>query len=187
MGFMDSILGKTKLPEANINRLFALSTAAITLEASLGLKPDEAAGVCIKPMESSEYEAAKSEINDLLKISFKETGTVYSIQKDEFNYNWVVLQDPDLDDLVTGIQMVCQTIIDRGLGTQLLAAVFRFRGEPIVYWIYSFKLGTFYPFVPLKNNKRASSLEFRLKSLLDKELPIEKDEAKWYPMWGMPI
>ena len=34
MGFLDSILGKTQLPEAKTDRLFAISTAAVTLEAS---------------------------------------------------------------------------------------------------------------------------------------------------------
>ena len=87
MGFLDSILGKTRLPEAKTDRLFAISTAAVTLEASLGLVPDGKAGVCIKPMESSRYEAARAEIEDLLKLSFKETGTLYSIQKDEYNYD----------------------------------------------------------------------------------------------------
>ena len=76
MGFMDSILGKTRLPEAKTDRLFAISTAAVTMEASLGLKPDGAAGVCIKPMESSRYETARTEIEELLKLSFKETGTL---------------------------------------------------------------------------------------------------------------
>jgi len=97
MGFWDSILGKTKLPEAKTDRLFAISTAAVTLEAKLGLKPGGSAGVCIKPMESSRYEAARAEIEDLLKLSFKETGTVYSIQKDEYNYIWAILNDPDFD------------------------------------------------------------------------------------------
>jgi len=44
-------------------------------------------------MDSSKYEAARAEIEDLLKLSFKETGTEYKIQKDEFNYIWVVLKD----------------------------------------------------------------------------------------------
>lgn len=38
MGFLDSLLGKTKLPEAKTDKLFAISTAAITLEASLGYR-----------------------------------------------------------------------------------------------------------------------------------------------------
>ncbi len=69
MGFLDSLLGKTKLPESKTDKLFAISTAAITLEANLGLKPDGSAAICFKPMESSRYDAARSEIEDLLKIS----------------------------------------------------------------------------------------------------------------------
>ena len=71
MGFLDSILGKTKLPEAKTDRLFAISTSAVTLESSLGLKPDGAAGVCIKPMESSRYEAARAEIEELLQVELQ--------------------------------------------------------------------------------------------------------------------
>jgi len=98
----------------------------------------------------------------------------------------VVLKDPDFDDLVTSIQMVCQILMEQGFGTQLLAAVYRFRGEAAVYWIYNFKLGSYYPFVP-RGTQRDTSQEFRLRSLMEKELPVEKDETKWYPMWGMPL
>ena len=187
MGFLDSILGKTRLPEAKTDRLFAISTAAITLEANLGLRPDGTAAICFKPMESSFYETARVEIEDLLKISTKESGTEFKIEKDEYGYLWVVLRDKDFEDLVATIQMVAQTMIEHQFGTQLLAAVYRFTGEVGVYWIYNFKLGSYYPFVPSGNLQRDTSREFRLKALLDRELPIEKDESKWYPMWGMPI
>ena len=109
------------------------------------------------------------------------------IHEDEFNYIWVVLKDKDFEDLVTNVQMVSQTLMEQGFGTQLLAAVYRFKGENTVYWIYNFKLCSYYPFVPSVNQQRNTSLEFRLKSVMDRELPIEKDEAKWYPVWGMPI
>ncbi len=187
MGFLDSILGKTKLPEAKTDKLFAISTAAVTLEASLGYSADGKAGVCIKPMDSSRYEAARAEIEDLLKLSIKETGTQYRIEKDEYNYVWVVLSDPDFEDLVTNIQMVSQVLMEQGFGTQLLAAVYRFRGETVIYWIYNFKLSSYYPFVPASGRQRDTSREFRLKALMEKEMPIEKDESKWYPMWGMPL
>ena len=72
-------------------------------------------------------------------------------------------------------------------GTQFLAAVYRFRGDATVYWIYNFKLGSYYPFVPAGGQQRDASREFRLRSLMEKELPLEKDEAKWYPMWGLPL
>jgi hypothetical protein len=187
MGFLDSILGKTKLPEAKTEDLFAISTAAVTLEASLGYRADGVAGVCIKPLESSHYEAARREIEDLLNISIKDTGTSYKIQKDEYNYLWVLLSDPDFEDLVTGVQMVSQVLTEQGFGTQLLAAVYRFRGEAVIYWIYNFKQGTYYPFVPQSGRERDTSREFRLKALMQKEMPVEKDESRWYPMWGMPL
>jgi hypothetical protein len=187
MGFLDSILGKTKLPEAKTEDLFAISTAAVTLEASLGYRADGQAGVCIKPLESSHYEAARREIEDLLNISIKDTGTGYKIQKDEYNYLWVLLSDPDFEDLVTGVQMVSQVLTEQGFGTQLLAAVYRFRGEDVIYWIYNFKQGTYYPFVPAGGRERDTSREFRLRALMQKEMPVEKDESRWYPMWGMPL
>ena len=82
MGFLDSILGKTKLPEAKTDKLFAISTAAITLEANLGLKPDGAAAVCIKPMNSSRYESRScTEVKDLLKP--------------EVEGDWNRVQDPE--------------------------------------------------------------------------------------------
>ncbi|HWQ18202.1 MAG TPA: hypothetical protein VN455_00370 [Methanotrichaceae archaeon] len=187
MGFLDSILGKTKLPESKTEKLFAISTAAVTLDADLGLKPDGAAAVCIKPLESSQYDQARQEIEELLKISAKETGTEYKVQKDEFNYLWVVLKDPDFDDLVTTVQMVAQALIENGFGTQILAAVYRFRGESVVYWIYNFKQGAYYPFVPAGDKQRNNSLEVRLSALMEKEMPVEKKMEMWYPLWGMPI
>ena len=187
MDFLDSILGKTKLPESKTENLFAISTAEVTLETKLGLKPDGAAAVCIKPVESSRYETARLEIEGLLNISYKVTKTDYSVQKDSYGYLWLVLRDPDLDDLVATMQMVSSTLIDEGFGTQLLAAIYRFKGNTAVYWIYSFKEGAYYPFVPSRPSQRDNAFELRLKSVMEPELPIVKDLTRWYPIWGMPI
>ncbi|HPC90348.1 MAG TPA: hypothetical protein PLN19_07495 [Methanothrix sp.] len=187
MGFLDSLLGKTKLPQAKTEKLFAIATAAVTLETSLGYRPDGAAAVCIRPVDSSRYDAARAEVEELLKLSMKDTGTNYTIQKDEYNYVWAVLADPDFEDLVAGVQMVSQILTEHGFGTQLLAAVFRFRGEVPLYWIYNFKQGNYYPFVPAGGRERDTSRELRLKAIMSREMPIEKDESRWYPMWGMPL
>jgi hypothetical protein len=187
MGFFDSLLGKTQLPLAKTDKLFAISTAAITLEAKLRLKPDGEAAICFKPIESSFYDSAYAEIEALLKISTKETGTEYVMKKDEYGYLWVVLKDPEFDDLVTTIQMIAQTLIEQGFGTQLLCAVYRFAGESRVYWIYNFKQGSYYPFVPLKDKQRDNAREFRIKAIMEREMPVEKDMERWYPLWGMPL
>ncbi len=109
------------------------------------------------------------------------------MKKDEYGYLWVVLKDKEFEDIVATIQMIAQTLIEHGFGTQLLCAVYRFIGESTVYWIYSFKQGSYYPFVPLKDKQRDNAREFRIKAIMEKEMPVEKDMARWYPLWDMPL
>ena len=187
MGFFDTILGRSKLPKAKTERLFAISTASITLETNLGIKPATVAGICFKPIESSRYDTARTEIEDLLKYSSQETGTSYKLKKDEYNFLWAILEDPDFEDIVTNIHLVSQTMIEHGFGEQLLCAIYKYQGKNTVYWIYNFKQDSFYPFVPKGNKERDNSVEFRLKSLMERELPIEKNVEKRYPLWGIPF
>lgn len=96
MGVLDSLLGKSKLPKPKPDKLFAMSTAYVTLSANLNLK-SEGAGIC-----------------------------------------------------------------------------------------FNFKQAAFYPFVP-KGKQKDSSYEFRLRSIMEKELPIEKEVERWYPLWDIPL
>jgi len=185
MGFLDTLLGKSKLPKPKADRLFAMSTAYVTLSSNLGLS-SLGAGICFKPLDASRFQNAELEINQLLQESCKETNTICKMLKDSYGYLWVILKDPDFEDLVSTIYMVSETLKDHGFGEQLLCAVFKFKGEKDVFWIYNFKQAKFYPFVP-DGKKRDSSYEFRLRSIMEKELPIEKETERWYPLWDIPI
>ena len=194
--FMDAVLGKSTLPKAKSDKLFAISTASITLESNLGLKPSGSAGICFKPIGASAYESARKEIQELLEYSSKETETKFKLEKDEFNFLWAIFKDPDFEDLVASIHLVSETLEDRGFGGQILCAIYRFNSEPevgkssegkAVYWIYNFKQGTYYPFIPLSGKQRDSTFEFRLRAEMERELPVEKNVEKWYPLWGIPF
>ena len=76
-----------------------------------------------------------------------------------------------------------------GFGQQLLAADFRFEGgENPVYWIYGFKRGAFWPFVPTGEDKeRDNATELELKAKLEKELPIEQDLTRWLALFDAPV
>jgi len=194
--FMDAVLGRSKLPKAKTDKLFAISTASITLESSLGLKPSGAAGICFKPIGASAYESARKEIQELLEYSSKETKTEFRLEKDEFNFLWAIFKDPDFEDLVASIHLVSETLEGHGFGEQLLCAIYRFDSEPeagkpgngkAVYWIYNFKQGTYYPFIPLSGKQRDSPFEFRLRAEMEREMPVEKNVEKWYPLWGIPF
>jgi PspA associated protein B len=77
-----------------------------------------------------------------------------------------------------------------GYGDRILCAVFAFRDQAgkAVYWIYNYKRGAFYPFVPAAGEQqRDSEREMRLKAQIGNELPIEADLERWCPLWGIPI
>lgn len=189
MGWLDVLLGRSKPPPAKPDQLFAMSTAQVTLEVNLGLKPADQAGLCFRAIESSRFAELEGELRDLLKLSSQETKTRIDTEADQFGFQWIVLTDPDFEDLVATIHLATLTLHERGFGTQLLAAVFKFvedEGQPI-YWLYNYKRGSFYPQVPTGPNRRDNSRELRLAAVLKGELPIEAETERWHPIWGIPF
>jgi hypothetical protein len=101
----------------------------------------------------------------------------------------VVIRDPELEDQVSSVHAVASELTARGFGAQLLAAPFRFEGgDHPVYWIYGFKSGTFWPFVPTGERQgRDNARELELKAKLEQELPVEQDLSKWLALFDAPI
>ena len=115
---------------------------------------------------------------------------------DSFDYGWLLLDDADLEELVTKIHMANSTLQDNGWGPQLLCSVFGFVPGPDAAsdaapfrLVYLFKRGTFYPFAPVDADKerRDTELELRIRTMVGADLPVEPDLSRWFPMWDMPV
>ena len=191
MKWLDVLLGRSKPAPSKPEQLFAMSTAQVTMEVNLGLTPVEKAGICFRKVESSRFATIASDLRDLLRISSKETETQVETHTDAYGFQWVILTDPQFEDLVATIHLVSQTLQEQGFGTQILAAVFSFRERDSgreIYWLYNYKRGTFYPQVPASGqNQRDNAAELRYRAVLEKELPIEPDLDRWFPIWGIPF
>ena len=189
MGFTDVLFGRKKLKDASTEKLFALSTARVTLEADLGLKPAGSAALCFKPLSASEFVRAENEMQELLEVAAQISDSRISRKSDEYGFEWIVVQDPDLEDLVTTVHLVTSELQARGFGPQLLASIFRFEGASHpVYWIYGYKRGAFWPFIPTgKDQERDNAEELELKAKLERELPIEPDLSRWFGMFDAPL
>jgi hypothetical protein len=190
VGFLDSLLGgRRKLSAPAPDRLFAMTTAYVTLETGHGIKSKEAAGIVFQPLGTADFKEIVKETEELLKGTAEETGSTIETADDEFGYRWLILRDPDFEDLVVSLNTVSVQLQGGGYGDRLLAAVFAFEeeGRPL-YFIYNFKRGAFYPFVPAKGDKqRDSERELRLKAQLATELPFEEDVTRWFPLWEIPL
>ena len=186
MGFLDSILGRTKAPKGPApDRLFAMSTGYVKLSIEMGLETNGKAAIVFQPIATSDFDRIVADMEEIVHGTSSETGTTVSKSDDTFGYRWMVLSDPDMDDLVVGVNAVSSELQANGYGDRLLAAVFAFHGP--VYWIYNYKRGTFYPFVPKGGQDRDSEREMRLKAQIGRDLPTEEDLARWFPLWGAPI
>jgi PspAB-like protein len=188
VGLLDSILGRTKVKQPARDRLFAMSTAVVTLETSLGLKHGNKAGIVFQPLATADFQQIVTDTNDLLKSAAQDTGTKVSSTEDEFGYHWIVLEDEDFEDLVVAINVVSSNLEGGGYGDRLLAAVFSFEenGRPI-YFIYNFKRGAYYPFVPTGAKSRNNERELQLQAQVGAELPMEKELERWFPLWEIPL
>jgi hypothetical protein len=189
VGLGNVLFGRKKLKEPARDRLFALTTAAVTLDVDCGSKPAGVGAIVFKPLSAGEFTQVDSDVEQLLQSVAAGSGSKLDRKTDTLGFEWVIVRDPELEDQVTAVYAVGQEFIERGFGAQLLAAVFRFDGgEHPVYWIYGFKTGTFWPFVPTGvKQERDNARELELKAKLEKELPVEQDLTKWFALFDAPI
>ena len=190
MGFLDALLGgRRKLKTPAPDRLFAMTTAQVTMETSLSLKHRNVAGIVFQPLATADFKSIVSDTEELLRGSAQDTGTTVETADDEFGYRWIVLRDDDFEDLVQAVNVVSTELQGGGYGDRLLCCVFAFEenGRPL-YFIYNFKRGAFYPFVPAPGDKaRDTERELRLKAQVGPELPFEEDVSRWFPLWEIPL
>jgi len=216
VGFLDSLLGRTRLPLSNEDRLFAMSTAAITLETAGDLHWFGRAAIVFKQLPPGRFrqvrddavamvrQEARSE-DDLLgpgalpavasgpgaplpSAPGPAAGLSVDEHTDELGFDWLVVGGEDLQAVLAALHGIAQSLLEEGLGDALLAAVFRFQqsSQP-VYWVYGYKQATFYPFIPSGPHQRDNAAELRLSALAKGELPVEPQVERWFALWGAPI
>jgi hypothetical protein len=186
---METLFGRTKSVRSRTQALFGMATASVTLQTKLQLTPARKAGVVYKPVASSYFVEAESQVEAILRQSGTDDNLRFSTQTDSFGYRWIVVEHDSFEQLVAAIHMVSITLSDNGFGDQLLAGVFRFDGaKGPVYWLYNYKRGTYYPLVPAPGQQqRDNGEELRYAAVMKGELNLEKNTTQWYALWGIPF
>lgn len=191
MGFLDVLTGgRRKLKQPAPDRVFAMATAGVKLELEMGLTSAGTAALVFQPLSTADFDGVVAEMEAVVRGTGEDVGTTVDKHDDTFGYRWMILRDPDLEDLVVGVNGVSSALQGSGYGDRLLAAVWAFRDRQgkAVYWIYNFKRGAFYPFVPARGDQeRDSEHELRLRAQIGADLPIEQELGRWFPLWDIPI
>lgn len=189
MGFLDGLLGRTKAVKPQLDALFALPTAALTLQASAGLAPSGQGSVCFRAAEGGTFAALQTDVQALLDA---DGGPKVEASTDSYGFTWLLVRTvpPDVPSLVTDLHAVNSTLEAAGYGPQLLCSLVGFEaadGRRLAL-VYLYKRGTFYPFAPAVTGHelRDNALEISVRSQLGADLPVESDLSRWFPVWGAP-
>jgi hypothetical protein len=210
MGLRDILTGRRAVKGPAPDRLFAISTAYIALETEHQIIPAGSAAIVFQALATSEFEATIKEMEGLVTATGGDSGTTVSTQDDSYGYRWMILRSPanapSVEDLAVGINAVSGSIETAGHGDRLLCAVFAFEDRSAqgaaggaggrVYFIYNYKRGYWYPFVPARadgkpqdseEQERSTERELQIKAQMAAELPMEPEIERWFPLWGIPI
>lgn len=201
MGLLDVLLGRSKPKRPDLDKLFDVPNAALTLEVN-GWAITGVGSVCYRAVEGAAFAQTQADVSQLL--NFGDAGSAgqgpqVQRTKDEYGFTWLtVAQDPAVpnaaSELVTDLHAVNSSLQDNGFGPMLLCSLVTFTrpdsdaGQAQMALIYLYKKGTFYPFVPTagRSQERDNVAEINLRSLIENDLPIEPDLSRWLAVWGAP-
>ena len=204
MGLLDVITGRHKLAKPAADRLFALSTAQVTLEAQHAITSAAVAGIVFQPLATSDFEQIVTDMEQVVAATASDSDTRVSSEDDDYGFRWMILRGGGAEDLVVGVNAVSSALETGGYGERLLCAVFAFvdgraprmsiptstsdpPGSPL-YLIYNFKRGSWYPFVPGAGaQQRSTERELQVRARIGSELPVEPELERWFPLWGIPV
>lgn len=188
MGFLDTLLGRTKPVPPKLDALFALPTAAITLQAAMSLVPTGTGSVCFRAAEGRAFHDIEADVRELLSAG--EDAAKVEVTNDSYGFTWLVCHQAGdgIEALVTDLHAVNSSLADGGFGPQLLCTLVGFRDDSgrRVGIVYLYKRGTFYPFAPQAGERRNNALELQVRASVGADLNIEPDFSRWFPVWGAP-
>lgn len=186
MGFLDSILGRRKPPVADLDALFSVPQAALSLQA-YGHQTAGVGSLCYRAQEGPAFAKVEQGVVALLDA---DDGEDVERTQDSHGYTWLVVRhEPgDISGLVTDLHAANRGLHDSGFGAALLCTVVNFTAPEGGAWglVYLYKQGSFYPFVPGPDQRRENQAELQISSLIEGDVPMEQKLERWMALWGAP-
>ncbi|MCF6526377.1 hypothetical protein [Streptomyces sp. JJ36] len=191
MGLLDILLGRSKPARPDLDQLFALPSATVTLRVAAGFAPTGLGSVCFASVEGGAMDRLQQDVRALLDADTEHGGIPVEFSRDAYGYTWLLSRHPadEPESVVNDLHAVNTLLQDGGFGPQLLCSLMGFRddtGDRPLALVYLYKRGTFYPFAPLPGEKRNNALELQVQGALSDDLRIEPDLSRWFPVWGAP-
>lgn len=187
MGLWDVIRGQRRPKRPNLDNLFAVPGAAITLQTALDIRPTGVGAVCFRAAEGAAAASTQAAAEALVESGH---GPQVERSVDGYGFTWLVVRGSgdDVEGLVTDLHAVNTELELQGFASGLLCSLVGFvdGAGRHVGMVYLYQRGTFYPFAPTGPQSRDTLLERQVRDAVSTDLEIEPDLARWLPLWGAP-
>lgn len=188
MRWWDALTGRSRTARPNLDALFGIPSAAVTLEAAAGFRPTGVGSVCFRAATGAAYARTEADIVALIRDDAQ--APQVELTQDSFGYTWLSVHgDPaDTAELCTDLHAVNTTLADQDFDSGLLCTLVPFADPARRRFglVYLYKAGTFYAFAPTGPQTRDHLLEIQVRDTLAGELPMEHDLSRWLALWGAP-
>lgn len=187
MRWLDAVTGRRRPVRNNLDALFLLPSAALTLQTAAGWTPTGQGAVCYRTAAGAAFAQTQAEIIAL--VDDDPATPPVEVTRDDFGFTWLVLTaaPDDMTGLCTDLHAVNTSLEAQGFADGLLCSMVTFAGHGrTVGLVYLYKQGTFYAFAPTGPDTRDNLTEIGVRDHLAAELPMEREMHKWLALWNAP-
>jgi hypothetical protein len=186
----DAVTGRRRVKGPDLDALFGVPAAAISLQAATGFLPTGSGAVCFRAAAGAAFHALQRDVIEVIRADPEKPDVDVSV--DDYGYSWLVVHRDaaDLAGLCTDLHVVNTTLVEQGFASGLLCTLVPFTDPTGRRFglVYLYQQGTFYAFAPSPGDgqTRDNLLEISVRDLLAGELPMEQDLSRWLAVWGAP-
>ena len=189
-GLLGRVTGRTKPKQANLDALFLVPSAAITLQTAAGLHADRRR-LGLLPRGRGRGVPRRPRTTSSRCSTTTPTGPTSRCTRDDFGFTWLRghRRPDDVDGPVH--RPARREHHPRGAGLRRRACCARWSpfadaGRPHGRAGLPLQAGHLLPFAPTGPQPRDNLLEIQVRDLLDGELPMEQDLQRWLPSGAPP-
>ena len=188
MGLWDALTGRSKPVQANLDALFALPSAAITLQTAAGL-PAHRRRLGLLPRRRGRGVRPDAERRRRAARQRRRPGRRAQHRRLRLHLAAGPPGPDDLSALVTDLHTVNTSLEAQGFGPSLLCSLVGFKTRPDVRLglVYLYKQGTFYPFAPAgPAAARQPAGDPGPRPARGRPARRAATLSRWMPLWGAP-
>ena len=110
-----------------VGGLLPVTQGRVVIDGRQVAEPRAETGIVFQSLQTQDFKQILADMEEVVRGTSGDAGTKLESSDDSFGYRWMILRDPEFEDLVVGLNAVGGALETGGYGDRILCAVFPFR------------------------------------------------------------